>query len=109
VQRLHRNHHLPLKADRLARRRQARFEETVEALFVVPDFDDPKAGLERRGEMQVDAWLGALFDAQFIHDGAILQRVRPAMSNVDTTVMRSPSFPWNSTHPSIGRASWCNA
>jgi hypothetical protein len=25
-------------------------------------FDDPKAGLERRGEMQVDAWLGALFD-----------------------------------------------
>jgi hypothetical protein len=30
---------------------------------VIPDFDDPKAGLDRRGEMPVDVWLGALIDA----------------------------------------------
>jgi hypothetical protein len=39
--------------------------------------------------MQVDAWLGALFAAQFIHDGPILRRGQAVHVQCRQTVMRS--------------------
>src|SRR5262249_28265455 len=67
VQRRDRDLDLPVDAQRLRRRGQTPFEESLESFLAIPDLHDAIAEIHRDGRMQVDARLGLALDLQFVH------------------------------------------